>query len=201
MVDYLEGVTTATPYRKTRDALLLQRLCRDAWAPLMDPAVPEPILEEIRVAAIRAALTLATDDESEVLKKFGYLGTCTSAKLRLSVGEHAHAYAHVDLGCSIGIPVRLVDHRSAMSVTPASYPRSACSLEVPVEVDDAIHGFFRERDAARRGYEIEMSRIVAVSRGVGAPATWGRMLDGIPVTRDHFAAESAKAPHDELMAA
>ena len=123
------------------------------------------------------------------------------ARLKLRLDGHNHSYMIVELGCGIGVPARLVDHRGIMTVTPTSYERTRGSIDVPVEVDESIHDFFRERDAAERGYEAEISRIVSVSRGVGAPSTWGRMLESLPVTRDYFEASSAGPARDELMAA
>lgn len=189
---YLDGITMATPYRKTQHALKLQRLCREAWDPLMDAPVPESIREEVRVAAIRSAFLLVTDEEGDVLRKFGHIASCRSAILKVAVGGSAYAYLHLNLGCEIGVPARIVDRSGTMTVAPSSCKRSPWDLDVPVQIDEGIVTFFRELGAARRGYEAELARIVTVSRATGAPSTWRRMLDHMPVTRDHFASLIAR---------
>lgn len=194
MIDYLPGIGPKSPYRKTQHALLLQRLCAEAWDALRNCPVPQSIVDEVRVASIRSALSILTDEESDVLEKFANLAHCRSALLRLELDptRYSFTYLEVDLGCSIGVPARHVDHNGRMSVVPTGTPLCSHPIHVHVDVDPGMIDFFRDRDAAQRGYEAEISQIVAVSRGVGAPATWESMLERIPVTRDHFAASLAE---------
>lgn len=195
MIDYLEDITLRSPYRKTQHALLLQRLCGDAWESMRNCPVPQSILDHVRTAAIRSALSMVTDDESDVLSKFDNLSTCRAVCLRLQLEEtrYSDVYVHVELGCEIGVPARYVDHTGTMSVVPRGVPLGSHPIRINVDIDLAIADFFRDREAARRGFEAEMGKIVAVSRGVGAPATWDRMLNLIPITRAHFLFHSHEA--------
>jgi hypothetical protein len=195
MIDYLEGITLRSPYRKTQHALLLQRLCGDAWESMKNCPVPQSILDHVRAAGIRSALAMTTDEESDVLSKFDNLSDCRAVSLRLQLEENRHSdvYVHVALGCEIGVPSRYVDHTGTMSVVRTGVPLGSHPIKMHVDVDLTITDFFRDREAARKGFEAEMGRIVAVSRGIGAPATWERMLDLIPITRAHFLSHRREA--------
>lgn len=166
------------PYRKTKHSEMLMRWCREAWDELMDLTPDADMAEKLRSLAISAAFNIATDDEISILEKF-HASTWISKYHVIIDGRGAIVD---DFGFQIHVPTScLTNHMITIQNTPLNEvenPRGKIYVDMPQSIID----FWIDGRKASSGYEAEHHKVVLVNRCVGAPATWAKMLEHMPVT-------------------